>query len=205
MENQEWEQFKSEIKKQLLILPKSPNKDMHFEVSKATENYNKHGVVAQNTLLEVNRRLLDKPESFVRRQSTALIMAHYIWSYEGSYVLCIDEICSLLVINGHDLFDVVRKEYAASFEDVTNVDIPTKLKFLKAHNLKILDRTQDRKLRNKLAHNDFLLTDDGILRVDGVEVDILQRSTDLLNFATKIMNMLKECYDEATNELLGTS
>ena len=120
-------------------------------------------------------------------------------------MLWIDEICCLLIINGHDLFDVFRSKYACSFEDVTNVSSSIKLKFLEAYDLKILDRTQDRKLRNKLAHHDFLLDNGGILRVDGVEVNIMQRSIDLLNFTTEIANTLAECYNEIADKLLGIS
>jgi hypothetical protein len=48
LENQEWKQFKSEIKKHLLILPQSSKKDMHLEVSKAT-----HGALKRHDATHV--------------------------------------------------------------------------------------------------------------------------------------------------------
>jgi hypothetical protein len=80
----------------------------------------------------------------------------------------------------------------------------TKLKFLKTHNFSLLDRPKDKKLRNKLAHHDFLLTRDGRLMVDNVEVKIMERLVALLNFTADVNNIIAKCYNDVTDELMGS-
>jgi hypothetical protein len=90
-----------------------------------------------------------------------------------------------MTINGHDLFDSSKRKYAVSFEDIVDVDIYTKFKFLEAHNFKKLLRERDHRLRNKIAHRDFLLDDSGNLVIDGERVVIVKKLVDLMEFAKK--------------------
>ena len=143
------------------------------------------------------RSLIDVGEHATKRGETkAVLMASFLWISESYYVFCVDFFCSLLVFNGHDLFDLVKRKYVASPKDIGDVDVSTKLKFLEAHNLGILTREQDRKLRNKIAHYDFSVDRFARIKVDGVMINITQRGTDLLGFTGKAMDTFYECLKE---------
>lgn len=93
-------------------------------------------------------------------------MLAFLWEFEGSYISCVDAFCFLLVTNGHDLFDLFKRKYVKSLEDIGNVDISTKLQFLEEHSFEIFRRTKDKNLRNKIAHHDFTLDVSGRLFID---------------------------------------
>lgn len=127
------------------------------------------------------------------QKKVPIFMASYLWLYEGAYTFCIDFFCSLLIQNGHDLFDPFSKEYVFSFKEIQTVETATKLKFLKCHNLEIFDRKEDKKLRNKIAHHDFVLDNSGMLKIDGKNIDIVERHKNLLGFIVTVFHV----YDNA--------
>jgi hypothetical protein len=128
-----------------------------------------------------------------KQKKTPLLMASYLWTYEGLYTFCIDFFCSLLIKRGHDLFDEFNRRYVFSFEEVQDVLTATKLKFLKCHNLGIFERRKDRELRNNLAHHNFVLDTSGVLKVDGKTVDIAARYKDLVEFIVSALQVYEDC------------
>ena len=93
----------------------------------------------------------------------------------------------MLIANGHDLFD---QKYIKSLEDIGNVNMFSKLEFLKEHGFGILKRDNDRQLRNKIAHHDFTLDSSGKLTIRNEEVDIALRFNELCNFNHKTFDTL---------------
>lgn len=67
------------------------------------------------------------------RDFSVLMIAGFLWKYEGTYMLCVDVICYMLVATGHDLFNPFRRKYVDSIEEIGEVDVSTKLKFLDRH------------------------------------------------------------------------
>lgn len=100
--------------------------------------------------------------------------------------------------NGHDLFNSFKRKYAVSFADIGEVDVATKLGFLEEHNFRVFNRKKDRELRNKIAHHDFLLDETGKIKIDGVEVNVLSRHQDLMNFVAKVLLTFCDCLGEIT-------
>jgi hypothetical protein len=128
-----------------------------------------------------------------KQRKTPLLMASYLWIYEGLYTFCVDFFCSLLIRRGHDLFDEFNRSYVFSFEEVQGVLTATKLKFLKCHNFGIFERRQDRKLRNDIAHHNFVLDTSGVLKVDGKTVDIAAKYKDLVKFTISTLQVYEDC------------
>jgi hypothetical protein len=123
-------------------------------------------------------------------------MLAFLWEYEGDYVSCVDAFCFLLITNGHDLFDLIRRRYVKSLEEIGNVDVSIKLTFLEEHNLGIFKRDKDRVLRNKIAHHDFLLNSLGEVQINNEVVDIGLRFNELSSFNSKVFKTLYSCLAE---------
>jgi hypothetical protein len=123
-------------------------------------------------------------------------MLAFLWEYEGNYVSCIDAFCFLLVINGHDLFDLIRRKYVKSLEEIRNVDVSIKLMFLEEHNFGIFKREKDRILRNKIAHHDFQLDNSGNVSISDAVVDFGPRFNELSSFNSKVFKTLFSCLIE---------
>jgi hypothetical protein len=207
--NEEMSKFEIELTKQLKTfhLSKKKEKDPQYlrilaishrmadvfdKVSKQTDV-----VVA---LLRIEEKLQKTKEKETKLNVTLLRLVKFLWTYEVCYMFCVDMTCYYLIANGHDLFDSFKRKYAVTFEEIGNVDASTKLKFLESHNFKLFNREQDRKLRNKIAHHDFSISDSGILKIDGVEVDIASRAKALIGFSNDIMDSFNRCLDEVLSK-----
>src|SRR3990170_1902197 len=110
---EELKQFETEITKNILLFVTLPN----FEDNKTalltgtTEIRERIGNL--RTLAKVIK-MASKHEQF--REEDAIIpeLAFFLWLFEGLYVDSIDVFCFLLITNGHDLFDPIRRRYAHS-------------------------------------------------------------------------------------------
>jgi hypothetical protein len=111
-----------------------------------------------------------------------LLVSLFLFEFEGLYANTMDSFCLQLVTEGHDLFDPIKREYVSSFGEIGDVDIATKFKFLERHNLKMLVRRGDQRLRNKIAHYDFRVDNEGNFSIDGKVVDIGSKLVNLMTF-----------------------
>lgn len=132
------------------------------------------------------------------REIATILVALFLWNYETYYMFFVDYFCHVLIANGHDLFNSFKRKYAVSFADIGEVDVATKLGFLEEHNFRVFNRKKDRELRNKIAHHDFLLDETGKIKIDGVEVNVLSRHQDLMNFVAKVLLTFCDCLGEIT-------
>ncbi len=133
------------------------------------------------------------------RETAVAGMLAFLWEYEGNYMSCVDGFCFLLTANGHDLFDIIHRKYVKSLEDIGNVDISTKLRFLEEHGFGILNREEDQQFRNKIAHHDFILDGSGKVTIKNKEVNVASRFSELRKFNHKIIHTLGGLdYEEAT-------
>lgn len=123
-------------------------------------------------------------------------MLAFLWEYEGNYTSCVDAFCFLIITNGHDLFDPIRRKYVKSLEEIGNIDMSIKLMFLEEHNFGIFKRDKDRELRNKIAHHDFVLDDSGKVLINNKEVNIALQFDELRSFNHKVFMTLFNCLDE---------
>jgi hypothetical protein len=188
---QDWEQFKAETKKQLSAFVKLP----------------KYGDTAKHVILDTFDRINDPTMDVLatlriihgnnnQRETAVAGLLAFLWEFEGSYVTCIDAFCYLLVANGHDLFDVIRRKYVKSLDDIGNVNISTKLQFLEEHNFGIFKRKEDKTLRDKIAHHDFILDDSGKVLINRKVCDVGSRFDELSCFTAKVFATFCSCLDE---------
>ena len=191
MEKQEWEKFKTATKKQLSIFLKLPE----------------YGDIARHVISDTFDRIHDHVKDVMatlriirasnnQREIAVAGMLAFLWEFEGSYVSCIDVFCYLLVANGHDLFDIIHRKYVKSLEDIGNVDISTKLQFLEEHNFGLFKRTDDKILRNKIAHHDFILDNSGKVLINNKVIDVGSRFNELSSFTHKVFMTFFSCLDE---------
>ena len=189
---QNWEQFKSETKKQL---------STYLEFSEIGEGKAKHIILdtfdkIHNHVLDVIATLRIINTSKNQREIAVASLLAFLWEFEGSYVTGIDAFCYLLVENGHDLFDIIHHKYAKSFEDIENVNVSTKLQFLDEHNFVIFRRREDKTLRNKIAHHDFVIEKSGKVLINSQVVDISLRFKELHSFTSRVFEIFCSSLDE---------
>ena len=135
--------LKIEVDKQLSILNKSPKSaETNKKIQTLIEN---HSEKSKSINIEALFNLGYKPEN--QREKSIIKMAIYLWEYEGNFGFCVDFLCYLLMLNGHDLFSMYKRDYVTSFNDVETVDISTKCKFLVEHGFEIFDEKKNKELR----------------------------------------------------------
>jgi hypothetical protein len=186
----EWGQFTSETKKLIsTYLQLAENREeAKLLISNlfGTPYEDKCDLIA---VLRIIRSSNDK-----RERTVAGLMA-FLWFYELGYVRCLDIFCYLLVGNGHDLFDTLRKKYAKDLKNIGKVDVYTKLNFLQEHKFGLLRRPNDETLRNKIAHHDFIIDDSDKVIMENKEIDVNERLNGLFRFDTKIIKIYSSCLD----------
>lgn len=133
------------------------------------------------------------------REFFILSMAYFLWKYESTYLLCIDIVCRLLILTGHDLFDPIKRQFADSIEAISEVDISSKQKFLDRHNFGIISSAKFQKLRNKIAHHDYFFDENGLLHIGGEITNITAQTSEFLQFTCDIFTEIckalnKYCY-----------
>ena len=188
--------LKLKIKKQLLVVMELPNHKATLAniESLIRENPETNKDVHVFTTLVDNKA---RKKSLSLRQSSILIMAGFLWKYEGTYMLCVDVLCYILIANGHDLFNPIKRQYVESLEEIGEVDQSTKLKFLERHDFGMLIRKQDQKLRNKIAHHEYSFDDAGYVRLGNENINIFSRFSDFAVFAGDAFIILCECLEES--------
>ncbi len=123
-----------------------------------------------------------------------LQLSTYLWLFEGSYAaFVIDSICLLLVANGHDLYFDRESKYAKSLKEIEAISIDYKLKFLEEHEFSLIVKNTDRKIRNKIAHHDFVLENDGVILIEKKVVDIKSLTTSLRDTIDEFQSAFKRC------------
>ncbi len=200
MSKQDWKQFKSEVEKQISILSKSPNSSKTFEdIQSLISDYFKK---SKSVNIEALFHLEWKPEN--QREMSIVMMAIYLWEFEGNFSFCINFLCFLLTSNGRDLFDNCRKRRAMSFEEIESVSISQKCKFLAHHGLGIFDENSNkelkglRTLRNNIAHYSFLIESNGKIKVHDnerkwKEEAVILRHGDLLDYTNEMRSIFWAC------------
>jgi hypothetical protein len=198
LEEKLWkEQFKNKIEEQFEILEKSKiYKGTWMEIQELILNYFDK---SKNADIYELMNVYGKP---VDKNILPLVkMALFLWEYEGNFTFCINFLCFLLISNGHDLFD---RKYVKAFEEIEKVGIYAKANFLVAHGFTMFDETENedikkfRELRNNIAHYNFRIEDDGVVKQkvkhskkwEYVEVKVLPTHSQLLSYTNGIREIL---------------
>lgn len=194
--------LQSEIQKLFDSLAKLDKQDVYPKIFKKLDEFDQATKNLQ-VLLKLTIRVA-KAE-FNMREVSLVGMAIFLWLFEGPYISRLDLICFLLIENGHDLFDPVRQKFVSSFEEIGETNISTKFKFLERHKLEMLIRRQDQRLRNKIAHNDFALSEKGFVIIDSQVVKIATRIGELQTFLFAMGQLFFECSKKAFQNRVPTN
>ena len=108
--------------------------------------------------------LLESPDKFTAKQKSILSLYFYLHMIEGAITEYIQVIAFLLLKNGHDIYDPRRMHFAKSYEDIKNIDLYVKEQFLDSHGFDFITFALDRTLRNCIAHQDFVIYEDGSIK-----------------------------------------
>jgi hypothetical protein len=131
---------------------------------------------------EENIRVLFQSEFAKDPEKKDMITAtNFLVYFESCYIAVVDQICELLVAEGHDLLDFNKRKYAKSLEEISNVDTSVKCGFLHEHGFSMLVRDDDRILRNKIAHLQYTI-ENSQFKINGKVIDIGLRYRNLFNF-----------------------
>jgi hypothetical protein len=109
-------------------------------------------------------------------------LAIYLFLAEGAYASYMNFLCFLLVLQGHDLYDIFKRRFALSFGEIQNVNLEAKEQFLKEHDLDLFKKGSIGKMRNAIAHHDFRIEKDGTIMVREQMVDIDAEMQQLMDF-----------------------
>jgi hypothetical protein len=192
--------LKSKIRKELSAIMELPNHrdvltrihclmEQNPESNKDTEVFYK---LAETKLIEKKGKNKTRNE----REFSVILMAGFLWKYEGTYMLCADVFCYILVVNGHDLFNPITRQYVDTLEEIGEVDMSTKLKFLERHDFDMFIQKQDQILRNKIAHHDYTFSEAGNVRLGKENLDIFSRVKDFVMFTSDAFITLCDCLEE---------
>jgi hypothetical protein len=153
--------------------------------------------------------LLENPNKFSPKQKSILSLYLYLNLVEGAITEYIEFITFLLLKNGHDIYDPRRMQFAKSYEDIQNIDMYIKEQFLDLHGFDFVTSALDRELRNCIAHQDFVIFEDGnIKNLKNQElIDIEKKVGDLQLTCTlisvTIQHVLDVIFPETDKNLSG--
>jgi hypothetical protein len=85
-----------------------------------------------------------------------------------------------MIVNHHDdIWFEEQRRFVSSFEDLTDVALNVKMKFLEMHDFTLLSDICPRKIRNAVAYNDFTIDSDGAACIQGEKFP-LRRLTEIV-------------------------
>lgn len=124
---------------------------------------------------ECLKKIIQKINSNINpKERTLLNLYSELIFTEGIIFNFIDYCCYLLVLEGHDLYNVGRRCYAEDIKEIAKVSMKSKLDFLN-HIEYNVEKYYDLKFRNDVAHHNFVIDKDGHVLVENNEVNIVPR------------------------------
>lgn len=133
-------------------------------------------------VLSVIGDLLDEIKKITNLKIRSLLnLFYYLGLVESVGIDMIDNVLILLIACGHDIHIERRYiEHVSCFEDLEKIELWKKLEFLEEHDLKPVASIFDRRLRNRIAHINFIIEDDGTVKTkEGSPIDIYAKISSL--------------------------
>jgi len=100
----------------------------------------------------------------------------YLGIFETSLTDLINMILMILMSIGHDFYVERTHEYAQTLKDLDRASLHEKLVFLDSHGFQTISKNLNTRLRNKIAHMDFVIELDGKISAAGGKFDIEDES-----------------------------
>lgn len=139
--------------------------------------------------VDVNE-LLDSTK-LTPKQKSLVSLYYYLNLVEGGSTTCIQFIAFMLIKNGKKLCT------AKKYEDLKRINLKSKIKFLSDNSLNLAVEHIDRNLRNCIAHQDFIIFDDGVVvnLETGEQINIQEKVRSLNRNNSLVLLVLKQAFD----------
>ncbi len=133
-----------------------------LEQKKGTENRLNNS----KRLLEILHNKLDRNKFTTEEIKAISVHLEFLPLVEGFFATQINFLIFTLIANGHDFYSTRKGKYAKTFDEIEEVDLAFKMKFLKEHNFAELVKNEHRihKLRNSVAHVFYEIEPNGDLK-----------------------------------------
>lgn len=153
-----------------------------------------------NKTLEALLRIL-KVEWISEYEKALMRLTFYLFIAEGSFANCMNLVCFLLTIQGHDLYNYYSRSFACSIDEIAKVEPSTKELFLSKHGFELLSQGWDRNLRNNIAHYNFEIEDDGTTRIDGTVINVEKKIEQIFDFIAHATLYLADGFEESNRKI----
>lgn len=152
----------------------------------------------QKNTIKTLKALLRIPKVGISEYEKALMrLTIYLFIAEGSYANCMNLVCYLLTLQGHDLYNYLSRSFACSVDEIAKVEPLTKELFLSKHGFELLNQGWDRNLRNNIAHYNFEIEDDGTTKIDGTVTDVEKKIDQIIDFVLRVNIYLTAGFEES--------
>ena len=144
------------------------------------------------------RDRLSKSQSLSPRESTLIEVFSYLLFAEGIICTLLNFISYLLVITGHDLYSLTKRKYIADFlKEIEKVEMSTKIQFLNYHGFSVLTKEYDSTFRNDIAHHNYEVDEEGILRIRGKSANLAMKRDALSKIGRFVVDAMTEMQQKA--------
>lgn len=106
----------------------------------------------------------------VREQMAISLHLEYLSLVEGFFATQVNFLAFTLVANGHDLYSTLKGNYVESLNDIEEVSLAFKLRFLRRHSFGIVADKANIRLRNSVAHLFYHIEPNGNMKFGNREV-----------------------------------
>jgi hypothetical protein len=133
------------------------------------------------------------------KEKCMLQLVNILFTVEGTLAGIVNLTIYALVVNAHhDICTAYSHDFASSFEDICDVDLSMKMKFLEKHGYGFLSEICPRRIRNAIAHNDFVIEEDGTVEITekGKVSYSLAQLTEILLEMGSLITMIADAWSE---------
>jgi uncharacterized protein (UPF0335 family) len=141
--------------------------------------------------------LFNDSTKFTPKQKALLSLYFYLNLVEGACAENIQVIVFLLIKNGHYIYDPRKMKYVETYRDLEKIDLYVKEQFLSAYGFGFCASVIDRELRNCIAHQDYVIFDDGKIKnlKTGQMIDIEKKVHNVMMMNSLISMTLYQIVD----------
>lgn len=139
-------------------------------------------------------------------ERASLTLVNVLYEIEGPLSQCVNLVIYVLKSKEHhDLWSEYKQDFVTSFNDVQELPLHVKEKFLRRHELGFLSKLCHRELRNAIAHQNFVIDSDGSVYVQNGGKKARRYSTEdlieIIRQSGKLVNIIQESVERTISKI----
>lgn len=143
-----------------------------FEIFTDIINGNRFNYAFAHATWTSLREKMDKIE-LSDREYTYLHLYNLLYTLEGPFSFVMNAVIYSLISDGHhDIWSRSKGDYVSSFDEIFDISLPRRLKFLNRHDFKFFSDICPRSIRNAIAHQSFEIDLDGVIHMNEKEYSL---------------------------------